>query len=90
RDGNLTEAQRGRLLLDWDRVLGLELSTDLPDPPAVEVDADEAARIDGLVAARTVARDSKNWPEADRIRKELADLQVVVTDTPTGPTWKKG
>ncbi|MEN9308800.1 MAG: hypothetical protein RL173_2732, partial [Fibrobacterota bacterium] len=30
------------------------------------------------------------WPEADRIRKELADLQVVVTDTPTGPTWKKG
>lgn len=90
RDGNLIEAQRGRLLADWDRVLGLELELELPDPPALQVDADEAARIDALVAARTVARDSKNWPEADRIRKELADLKVVVTDTPTGPVWKKG
>ncbi|MBK8802976.1 MAG: cysteine--tRNA ligase [Fibrobacteres bacterium] len=89
RETALTEALRGRLLLDWDRVLGLSLEVSLPEPEAEAVDDDEAARIDALVAARTVARESKNWPEADRIRKELADLKVVVTDTPTGPTWKK-
>jgi cysteinyl-tRNA synthetase len=89
RETALSEALRGKLLLDWDRVLGLSLEVSLPEPEAEAVDDDEAARIDALVAARTVARESKNWPEADRIRKELADLKVVVTDTPTGPTWKK-
>jgi len=89
RAGELTEAQRGRMLSDWDRVFGLDLSTELPEPPDVQVGEDEALRIEALVAARTVARETKNWPEADRIRKELADLKVVVTDTPTGPVWKK-
>lgn len=89
RETSLPEAIRGHILLDWDRVLGLSLAVTLPEPAAEAVDDDEAARIDALVAARTVARESKNWPEADRIRKELADLKVVVTDTPTGPTWKK-
>lgn len=89
RAGDLPEAQRGRLLLDWDRVFGLDLATLLPDPPAAIVEDDEAAKIEELVAARTVARETRNWPEADRIRQELADLHVVVTDTATGPIWKK-
>jgi cysteinyl-tRNA synthetase len=50
---------------------------------------EESARIDALVAARTTARATKNWPEADRIRKELDVLGVVVTDSPSGPTWAK-
>lgn len=89
RAGDLTEIERGRLLEDWDRVFGFDLGVELPDPPAAEIGDEEAARIDALVAARTEARASKNWPEADRIRKELADLKVVVTDTPSGPVWKK-
>ncbi|HEX8036731.1 MAG TPA: DALR domain-containing protein, partial [Ktedonobacterales bacterium] len=41
-----------------------------------------------LVAQRTEARASRNWAEADRIRKELEDTYgVVVKDTPQGPTW---
>jgi cysteinyl-tRNA synthetase len=52
--------------------------------------ADEAlkARIEALIAARAEARAAKNWPEADRIRVELAELNVEVMDGPAGATWR--
>jgi cysteinyl-tRNA synthetase len=56
---------------------------------AVAAAGGDEARINELVAARTTARASKNWPEADRIRKELDALGVVVTDSPAGPTWSR-
>ena len=46
------------------------------------------ARIDGLIAARDVARAAKDWPEADRIRAELTALNVEVMDGPAGATWR--
>ena len=51
--------------------------------------SEEDQRIDELVAARTAARAGKNWGEADRIRKELDALGVVVTDSPSGATWSR-
>ena len=53
--------------------------------------ADEAlsARVEALIAARAEARRAKNWPEADRIRTELAKLKVEVLDGPGGAaTWR--
>ena len=52
--------------------------------------ADEGlkTRIDGLVAARDEARRAKDWPEADRLRGELAALNVEVMDGPAGATWR--
>jgi cysteinyl-tRNA synthetase len=52
------------------------------------VDAALKARIDGLVAARDAARKAKDWPEADRLRAELASLGVEVMDGPAGATWR--
>ncbi len=51
-------------------------------------DDDLTARVEGLLAERTAARASKNWPEADRIRQALDDLGVEVMDSSSGPTWK--
>ena len=51
--------------------------------------SDEDARIDELVRKRTEARAAKNWAESDRIRDELAALNVVVTDSPSGPKWSR-
>ena len=51
-------------------------------------DDDLTAKVEGLLAERIAARAAKNWPEADRIRKELDDLGIVVMDGPTGATWK--
>ncbi|WP_395674632.1 cysteine--tRNA ligase [Phenylobacterium sp.] len=52
--------------------------------------ADEGlkARVDELIAARAAARAAKNWADADRIRDELAALNVEVMDGPTGATWR--
>jgi cysteinyl-tRNA synthetase len=49
------------------------------------------ADIDALIAARTAAKQSKNWPESDRIRKELAEAGVILEDKPGGvTTWRRG
>jgi cysteinyl-tRNA synthetase len=49
-------------------------------------DADIAQRIEARLAART----AKNWPEADRIREELARAGVVLEDKPGGTTlWRR-
>ena len=42
-----------------------------------------------LLELRQQARQSKNWPEADRVRQELAALGWVIQDTPQGPKLKR-
>ena len=44
--------------------------------------------IEALIAARADAKKAKNWAEADRIRDQLKDMGVVITDTPQGVKWK--
>ncbi|ADI28901.1 cysteine--tRNA ligase [Methylotenera versatilis] len=46
--------------------------------------------IDQLVIQRNEAKKTKNFAEADRIRKELADAGIVLEDTALGTTWRKG
>jgi cysteinyl-tRNA synthetase len=45
--------------------------------------------IDALIQARADARKAKNFAEADRVRKELADNGVVLEDGPQGTSWKR-
>jgi len=47
------------------------------------------ARIDALVAARTEAKQARNFAEADRIRAELAAEGVLLEDGPQGTTWRR-
>ncbi len=43
-----------------------------------------------LIDARITAKKAKNWPEADRIRKELLDKGILLEDRPDGTTdWRK-
>ena len=42
------------------------------------------ADIDAMIEARTQARKSKNWAEADRIRDELKAMGIVLEDTAQG------
>ncbi len=45
--------------------------------------------IDQMVQQRIDARKSKNFAEADRIRKELADHGVLLEDGPQGTSWRR-
>jgi cysteinyl-tRNA synthetase len=47
-------------------------------------------RIEEMIAARVAARKNRNFAEADRIRKELADAGVVLEDGPKGTIWRRG
>ena len=49
---------------------------------------DDAA-INAQIEARIAAKKSKNFAEADRIRKELLDAGIVLEDTPQGTTWRR-
>jgi cysteinyl-tRNA synthetase len=73
-------------------VLGLFLAdpqtylTERRDRRAARLGLD-TARVEELVAARTAARQARDWTEADRLRDELAALGVSVKDGADGSTW---
>ena len=48
----------------------------------------DETKVEALIAARTEARKSKNFAEADRIRDEIAAMGVVLQDGPAGTTWE--
>ena len=48
---------------------------------------DEAA-VQRLFDARNAARKAKDFAEADRLRKQLSDMGVVIEDRPDGPIWR--
>ncbi len=47
------------------------------------------ASINALIEARIAAKKSKNFTEADRIRKELLASDIVLEDSPQGTTWRR-
>jgi cysteinyl-tRNA synthetase len=47
-----------------------------------------ADAIEALISQRNMARQQKNWAEADRIRNELHDTGIIIEDTPAGTVWK--
>jgi len=72
---------KAALLREWDRVLGLDLDRATPTlalPPVASA----------LLEAREKAREAKDFAESDRLRQELAAMNVAVTDTPEGQRWK--
>ena len=61
----------------------------LTESPSTWFQGEGDARIDGLVKARSAAKQARDFAEADRIRAELAAEGIVVEDGPTGTIWRR-
>jgi cysteinyl-tRNA synthetase len=48
-----------------------------------------ADEIEQFIQLRLQARQTKNFAEADRIRKQLADEGILLEDTPQGTIWRR-
>ncbi|MDO9282080.1 MAG: cysteine--tRNA ligase [Methylotenera sp.] len=79
-------AETARLLKSLSSVLGL-LQRNSDD--FLQGEASEALDVDALIQARLTAKQSKNFAEADAIRKQLAEAGIVLEDTPQGTTWRR-
>ncbi|HJR91408.1 MAG TPA: cysteine--tRNA ligase [Acidimicrobiia bacterium] len=56
----------------------------------VDADADVEQVVTDLLSARARARSEGDFTTADRIRDRLADIGIVVEDTPDGARWLRG
>jgi len=75
---DLTEEQRRALLLDFDRVLGLDLGATLTEEAPLPEGAAE------LLERRAAARAARDFAASDTLRDELAAVGVEVRDTNEG------
>ena len=88
-------------LADFDTVLCLDLLSKADALAAEEAkkaaaaaervysDDPEIRAIEEAIDARAAAKKAKNYAEADRIRAELLEKGIVLTDTSKGTTWEK-
>jgi cysteinyl-tRNA synthetase len=79
-DEGVPAAARHRAVLAFDRFLGLDLDRAAGQslPPGAEE----------LIARREAARAARDWATADRLRGDLAELGVELSDTPGGTSWR--
>jgi cysteinyl-tRNA synthetase len=78
-DEELAEAQE--TMDELTGVFGLEMNTDQKGATGAD------AFIELLLELRQELRQKKHYDLADRVRDELAELGVVIEDTPQGSSW---
>ena len=89
RNQNIESEERHRLVLDFDRVLGLRLDTakqkskDIGMRFRLKLSPGDS-QIQDMIHRRNEARTARNWKLSDEIRDQLKELGFEVRDTPRG------
>lgn len=90
RDENLMEdaTRLGAQLKKLGEILGI-----LTQDPELFLKAGSSEQdieyIEKLIEARNIARKNKNWTESDRLRNELAQMGIILEDSPQGTLWRR-
>jgi len=78
RSAEVPDGEKHRLLASWDAVLGLDLEREARST------WEPTAAMTELTGRRDAARAAKDYATADRLRDELAAMDLEVMDTPEG------
>lgn len=82
----LQDYEKSALVRDFDQVLGLGLVA--PLTVVREAATVDSAKVEALLVERKEARANKDFKTSDRIRDELAAMNVIIKDGPQGTTWE--
>ncbi|MEW5815975.1 MAG: cysteine--tRNA ligase [Spirochaetota bacterium] len=82
KDPDIEESEKLSLVLDMDRVLGLNLE----EIPLNKEQVDEGVL--ELIRERESARKNRDFKRADEIRNKLKARNILIEDTPEGTRWK--
>jgi len=83
KDEEVDAKKKYEVLLQFDRVLGLDLENIHEEPQEIP------ANILALVEKRETARKEKDFATADKIREEIKSKGYTINDTPQGPIIKR-
>ena len=72
------------LIKNFDKVLSLNLLKEEKQ----ELDENTLNKINELIEKRNIAKKEKNYEEADRIRNELLDMNIIIKDTREGTSFE--
>ena len=81
---DLSPSDKLTLILDWDRLMGLDLAS-AQSAPSAPLEPELLALLDQRAAARA----AKDYAAADRLRDELAARGLLVKDGKEGQTWQR-
>lgn len=80
RDNGVNDADKRATIIDFDRVLGLNLESQIVALPTESMLTDLPEPVQAILSARAAARAAKDFATSDRLRDELAALGYQVTD----------
>ncbi len=81
KDSSISNVDKKATLLDFDKVLGLNL-----DKTVIEIIPDEIIKLNDQ---RQQARNEKDWNKSDELRKQINELGYEVKDTDSGSKISK-
>jgi len=80
---DLNDKMKIELIKSWEKVLSLGLFE------KEDVNDEDKVWIEEQINKRNIAKQNKDFAEADRIRNELMDKGIILEDTREGTTFKK-
>ena len=87
KDSALSDSEKITLLLDFDRVLGLDLERKAESNDNNKNEIDQ--KVFDLIKEREEARKAKDFAKSDEIRDLLKEMGIAIKDTADGTKWKK-
>ena len=85
KDNDLNDVTKRKLTESFDKVLSL----DLLKKNEVSLNDELVSYIEEKIALRTLAKQNKDFIEADKIRNELLEKGILLKDTREGTIWNK-